>query len=80
MTIGVAFASVDADYSRARAVHGAGDAPALVGCVQPNAVSLGKPATVRDLRKGMKVQAAKIVEEAATEISTKVTVTGKAPK
>ena len=40
----------------------------------------GKPATARDLRKGMKVQAAKIVEEATTEISTKVTVTGKAPK
>jgi hypothetical protein len=40
----------------------------------------GKPATVRDLKKGTKVQAVKIVEEPATEISTKVIVTGKAPK
>ena len=40
----------------------------------------GKPASVRELKKGMKVQAVKIVEEPVTEISTKVTVTGKAPK
>lgn len=40
----------------------------------------GKPASVRDLKKGMKVQAVKIVEEPVTEISTKVAVTGKAPK
>ena len=40
----------------------------------------GKPATVHDLKKGMKVQATKIVEEPYTEISTKVTVTGKAPR
>ena len=40
----------------------------------------GKPASVRDLKKGMKVQATKIVEEPVTEISTKVVVTGKAPK
>ena len=36
--------------------------------------------SVRDLKKGMKVQAVKIVEEPVTEISTKVVVTGKAPK
>jgi hypothetical protein len=40
----------------------------------------GHPATVHDLKKGMKVQAVKIVEEPYTEISTKVVVTGKAPK
>ena len=40
----------------------------------------GKPASVHDLKKGMKVQATKIVEEPVTEISTKVEVTGKAPK
>ena len=40
----------------------------------------GKPASVRDLKKGMKVQAAKIVEEPVTEISTNVVVTGKAPR
>jgi hypothetical protein len=40
----------------------------------------GKPASVHDLKRGMKVQATKIVEEPITEISTKVTVTGKAPK
>lgn len=40
----------------------------------------GKPAAVGDLKKGMKIQATKIVEEPITEISTKVVVTGKAPK
>ena len=40
----------------------------------------GKPASVRDLKKGMSVQATKIVEEPVNEISTKVVVTGKAPK
>ncbi len=40
----------------------------------------GNPATVHDLKKGMKVQAVKIVEEPFTEISTKVVVTGKAPR
>jgi hypothetical protein len=40
----------------------------------------GQPAAVGDLKKGMKIQAVKIVEEPITEISTKVVVTGKAPK
>jgi len=40
----------------------------------------GKPATVQDLRKGMKVSATKIVAEPQTEISEKVMVTGSAPK
>jgi len=40
----------------------------------------GKPATVRDLRKGMKVTATKIVEEPQTEMSTDTVITGKAPK
>ena len=40
----------------------------------------GKPATVKDLRQGMKVTATKIVEEPFTEISTQASVTGKAPK
>ena len=40
----------------------------------------GKPATVKDLRKGMKVSATKIVEEPLTEMSEETTVTGKAPK
>jgi hypothetical protein len=40
----------------------------------------GRPASVTDLRKGMKVSAEKIVEEPRTEISTKIAITGKAPK
>jgi len=40
----------------------------------------GKPATVKDLRPGMKVMATKIVEEPFTEISTETSVTGTAPK
>jgi hypothetical protein len=40
----------------------------------------GKPASVSELRKGMKVSAAKIVEEQHTEISTQGYITGKAPK
>lgn len=40
----------------------------------------GKPATVKDLRQGMKVTATKIVEEPFTEISTQASVMGKAPK
>jgi len=40
----------------------------------------GKPATVKDLRQGMKVTAQKIVEEPLTEISTQTAITGKAPK
>lgn len=40
----------------------------------------GKPATVKDLRQGMKVTATKIVEEPLSEISTQASITGKAPK
>ena len=40
----------------------------------------GKPASVGELRKGMKVSATKIVEEPHTEISTQGFITGKAPK
>jgi hypothetical protein len=40
----------------------------------------GKPASVGELRKGMKVSATKIVEEPHTEISTDGYITGKAPK
>ena len=40
----------------------------------------GKPASVGDLRKGIKVSATKIVEEPHTEISTQGYITGKAPK
>ena len=40
----------------------------------------GKPATVGELRKGMKVSATKIVEQPHTEISTQGFITGKAPK
>jgi hypothetical protein len=40
----------------------------------------GKPASVSDLRKGMKVSATRIVEEPRTEMSTQAAVTGKAPK
>lgn len=40
----------------------------------------GKPASVGELRKGMKVSATKIVEEPHTEISTQGYITGKAPK
>jgi hypothetical protein len=40
----------------------------------------GKPASVHELRKGMKVSATKIVAEPQTEISEKVMVTGTAPK
>jgi hypothetical protein len=39
-----------------------------------------KEATVRDLRKGMKVSGTRIVSEPRTEISTDIVVTGKAPK
>jgi hypothetical protein len=38
----------------------------------------GKPATVSELRKGMKVSGEKIVEEPRTEIATKTVITGKA--
>ena len=40
----------------------------------------GKPASVNELKKGMKVSATKIVEEPRTEISTKTVITGKSPK
>ncbi len=40
----------------------------------------GKPASVHELKQGMKVSATKIVEEPRTEISTQTTITGKAPK
>ena len=40
----------------------------------------GKPSSVTDLRKGMKVSAEKIVEEPRSEISTKTVITGKAPR
>jgi hypothetical protein len=40
----------------------------------------GKPASVSELRKGMKVSATRIVEEPKTEIETTTVVTGKAPK
>ena len=39
----------------------------------------GKPASVKELRKGMKVSATRIVEEPTTEMSEDTTVTGKAP-
>ena len=39
----------------------------------------GRPATVFDLRKGMKVSAEKIVEEPDVEIATDTTVVGHAP-
>ena len=40
----------------------------------------GKPATVHELKKDMKVTATKIVEDPQVEMSTKTVVTGKAPK
>jgi len=40
----------------------------------------GKPATVHELKPGMKVTATKIVEENQTELSTETAITGKAPK
>jgi hypothetical protein len=40
----------------------------------------GRPASVQDLKKGMKVTASKIVEEPQTEISTETSITGTAPK
>jgi hypothetical protein len=40
----------------------------------------GKPATVKDLRKGMKISATKIVAEPTSEISKEIVITGKGPK
>ena len=42
--------------------------------------SEGKPATVKDLRKGMKVSATKIVATPTSEISKELVITGKGPK
>jgi len=42
--------------------------------------SEGKPATVKDLRKGMKVSATKIVATPTSEISKEIVITGKGPK
>jgi hypothetical protein len=40
----------------------------------------GKPASVNELKKGMKVSATKIVEQPKTELSTTVVVSGTSPK
>jgi hypothetical protein len=40
----------------------------------------GKPATVKDLKKGMRVSATKIVEQPKAEFSTTVVVTGRSAK
>ena len=40
----------------------------------------GKPATVKDLRKGMKISATKIVAAPTAEISKEIVITGKGPK
>ena len=40
----------------------------------------GKPTSLSELRKGMKVEGSNLIVEPMTEIATKVTVTGKAPK
>ena len=40
----------------------------------------GKHATVKDLRKGMKVSATKIVAEPTAEISKEIVITGKSPQ
>jgi hypothetical protein len=40
----------------------------------------GKPASVNELKPGMKVTATKITEEPQTEISTQTQITGKAPR
>jgi len=42
--------------------------------------SEGKPATVKDLRKGMKVSATKIVAEPTAQISREIAITGTGPK
>jgi len=42
--------------------------------------SNGKEVSVKELRKGMKVSATKIVEEPSAQISTTAVITGKAPK
>ena len=40
----------------------------------------GKPATVSELKRGMKVSATKIVEEPHTELASNTVITGKSPK
>jgi hypothetical protein len=40
----------------------------------------GKPASVKELKKGMKVSGTKIVEEPRTEIATQTIISGKAPR
>ena len=40
----------------------------------------GKPATIEDLRQGMKLSATKIISEPRTELSKETVVTGKSPK
>ena len=40
----------------------------------------GKPATVKEIRKGMKVSATKIVAQPTSEISKEIVITGKGPK
>ena len=40
----------------------------------------GKPATVKDIRKGMKVSATKMVAEPTAHISKEIVITGKSPK
>ncbi len=40
----------------------------------------GKPATIKDVRKGMKVSATKIVAQPTSEISKEIVITGKSPK
>ena len=42
--------------------------------------SEGKPATVKDLRKGMRVSATKIVAEPTAQISREIAITGTGPK
>ena len=40
----------------------------------------GKPATIKDVRKGMKISATKIVAQPTAEISKEIVITGKGPK
>ena len=40
----------------------------------------GKPATVKDLSKGMKISATKMVAQPTSEISKEIVITGKGPK
>jgi len=40
----------------------------------------GKPATIKDVRKGMKISATKIVAQPTAEMSREIVITGKGPK